>query len=117
MRRSRETTAGPRASSWGSRPSARGGSGRSEELGAGRDEARGLRLLAGGLVPVDRPARGGPVDPALELEVLARHLVGVAVLDRGAQAPGHGLDRRAVAEVLEALPRRGPDTLLLLLDI
>ena len=66
---------------------------------------------------VNRPARGGAVDPALELEVRARDLVGVALLDSRREAPREGLDRRAVAQILEPLPRRGPDALLLLLDV
>src|SRR6266545_6809437 len=35
-----------------------------------RGEPRGLSLLARGRVLVDRPVRGGPVDPALQRRVL-----------------------------------------------
>ena len=86
------------------------------ELGL-RDEARGLGLLAGRRVPVDRAARSGPVDPALELRVLGRDPVLLAGLDGSLQPTGDRLHRRAVAEVLPAVIRGGAHALLLLLDV
>ena len=41
----------------------------------------------------------------------------VAVGDRGLEPLREGLDRRAVAEVLEPLTAGDPDALLLLLDV
>ena len=87
-------------------------------LGArARDEPGGLRLLAGGGVPVQRAASGGLVDPADERAVLLGDPSLVAVVHGRLQAAREGLHRRGVAEVLEPLLGRGPDALLLLLDV
>src|SRR6266576_652417 len=76
-----------------------------------------LRLLARGGVAVERPAGGRLVDRAHELAMLCGSTLLVPFGDRSLQALCQGLDRRAVAEVLEPLPSRGPDTFLLLLDV
>src|SRR6266516_2236540 len=76
-----------------------------------------LRLLASGGVAVERPAGGRLVDRAHELAMLRGSALLVTVGDRALQALRQGLDRRAVAEVLEPLPSRGPHTFLLLLDV
>jgi hypothetical protein len=49
--------------------------------------------------------------------MLARYLVGIAVGGGSLEALRERLDRRAVAEVLEALPRLNLDALFLLLDV
>jgi len=59
----------------------------------------------------------GTVDRADEFPVLSRNAVGVAIGSRSFQPLGERLDRRAVAEVLEALSRLDPNALLLLLDV
>src|SRR5262245_65733803 len=84
--------------------------------GAG-DEARGLGLLAGRGVRVQRAFRGGAVDPPDERAVLGGDRVGVSGLDGDLEALGQRLDRRAVADVLVPLAAGDPDALLLLLDV
>jgi DNA polymerase III delta subunit len=84
--------------------------------GAGDDLCR-LRLLARGGVAMEGATARGAVDGADELPVLARDEVGVARCDCGFEPLREGLDRGAVAQVLEALPRLDPHALLLLLDV
>ena len=88
-----------------------------DRLGAAGDELRGLRLLARGGVAMQCATGRGLVDPAHELAVLGCDLVLVAVVYSRAEPAGQGLDRRGVAEVLEALLRRDPHALLLLFDV
>ena len=66
---------------------------------------------------MESTARRGPVDGAHELQMLRRDALGVPIDGRGLEPLGQRLDRRAVAEVLEALPRLDPDALFLLLDV
>src|SRR6266511_3544837 len=70
-----------------------------------------------GGVPVDRSARGRPVEPRDELLVLRGHARLVAVGDGRLQAACERLRGRAEAQVLEPLLGCGPDALLLLLDV
>src|SRR5207253_2060980 len=81
------------------------------------DDPRGLRLAAGGGVAMESAARGSLVDPAHELAMLLVDLRLVPAVDRSPQALRQRLDGRAVAEVLQPLPRCEPDALLLLLDV
>src|SRR5438132_8211278 len=83
-------------------------------LGA-QDEPGGLRLLAGGGVLVDRVSSGGAIEQHRQAAVGISHRLGLAGLDRLVEAAKQRLDLRAVAQVLEALARRQPDPLLLLL--
>src|SRR5438034_381683 len=66
---------------------------------------------------MERPAGGRLVDRAHELAMLCGSTLLVPFGDRTLQALCQGLDRRAVAEVLEPLPSRGSHTFLLLLDV
>jgi hypothetical protein len=81
------------------------------------DEPCGLGLLPRRGVPVDRPARGGTVDRADELAVALRDFFSVAVRDGSLEAPGEGLDARAVTQVLKPLPGGTANALLLLPDV
>jgi hypothetical protein len=74
-----------------------------------------VRLLAGGGVAVERTPTRGAVDRPHELAMLVGDDIGVSGGDRGLESLRERLDRRAVAQVLEALPRLDPDALLLLL--
>jgi len=58
-----------------------------------------------------------PVDRAHELTMLARDEIGITVRGCRLEPLRERLDRRAVAEVLETLPRLDPDALALLLDV
>jgi hypothetical protein len=63
------------------------------------------------------PTCGRAVDRADELAMLARNAVGIAFRCSDLEPLRERLDRRAVAEVLEALPRLDPHALFLLLDV
>ena len=81
------------------------------------DEARRLRLAAGGGVPMERAAGDGAVEPAHEVAVRGLHVVLVASLDRVAELARERAHGRAVADVLRALSLGRPDALLLLADV
>ena len=63
------------------------------------------------------PTCGRAVDRADELAMLGRNAVGIAFRCSDLEPLRERLDRRAVAEVLEALPRLDPHALFLLLDV
>jgi hypothetical protein len=66
---------------------------------------------------VDRAARCSAIQPRDELLVLVRDAGVIALDDGGVQAPRERLRGRAEPEILEPLLSRGPDALLLLLDV
>src|SRR4029453_16594400 len=72
-------------------------------LGEAAADARGARLLAGTVVAVQRAGLHGLVDPRDEVAMLVIDLRGVALADRGFQAPEPGLHLRSTAPILEAL--------------
>ena len=66
---------------------------------------------------MERAARSRAVDPPLQIHVRSANGVGVAVCDGTLETARERLDRRAVPEVLEPLPRGASNPLLLLLDV
>ncbi len=82
-----------------------------------RDDAGGLRLAAGGGVPVERPPGRRLVEPAHELAVALRRRCGVALDSRLPETPHERLRGRAPAQVLGPLACGLANPLLLLLDV
>ena len=76
-----------------------------------------FRFVRRGGVRVVRAARRGAVDRPNELAVTLLDLSTFAIGDGSLEAPGQGLDRRAVPQVLEPLAGGAPDALLLLPDV
>jgi hypothetical protein len=81
------------------------------------DNPRGLRLAAGGGVPVEGAPGGGLVEPADELAVALADGRGVAAVGRVAEAAHQGLRRRPPAQVLRPLAGGLANALFLLLDV
>src|SRR5206468_4417537 len=82
-----------------------------------RGDLRGVGLLAGGRVSMQRPAAGGSIDRPHEHAVLVRDELGIPARDCGLETLRQRLDRRPVAKILHSLPLLDPDALLLLLDV
>ena len=81
------------------------------------DDARGLRLLARCGVAMDRVVAGGAVDQRLQASMGRSRELRLAGVGLALEATVERLDLRAVAQILEPLPRGCPHPLRLLLGI
>src|SRR5918996_3467792 len=88
-----------------------------ERLRLGRQQALRLRLLARRLVRMDRPRSRRLVEQSDELAMVPGRAIAVAVPDGLLEMLEERLRARAVAQVLQALARRGLDAALLLFDV